>query len=92
MLVENNVALQPYNTFGIAARAHTLVRLHAEPDLAELMAGPAWTPGAPLFVLGGGSNLVITGDVKPLVLKVEILGRRLVEETARGFVVEAGAG
>ena len=25
----------------------------------------------PKFVLGGGSNIVLTGDVKPLVLKVE---------------------
>ncbi|NBV05407.1 MAG: iron-containing alcohol dehydrogenase, partial [Cytophagia bacterium] len=31
--------------------------------------------------LGGGSNIVLTGDVKPLVLKVEMKGMRLVEET-----------
>ena len=28
----------------------------------------------PKFVLGGGSNIVLTGDVKPLVLKVEVHG------------------
>ena len=43
-------------------------------------------------MLGGGSNIVLTGDVKPLVLKVEIMGRRLVEETAAAWIVEAGAG
>jgi len=43
-------------------------------------------------VLGGGSNLVITGDVKPLVIKVEIPGRRLLDESPRGWLVEAGAG
>jgi UDP-N-acetylmuramate dehydrogenase len=48
--------------------------------------------GTPPFVLGGGSNLVITGDIKQLVIKVEISGRRLVEESAKGWVVEAGAG
>jgi UDP-N-acetylmuramate dehydrogenase len=52
----------------------------------------AGTASAPPFVLGGGSNLVITGDVKPLVLKVEIAGRRLVEETPKGWLVEGGAG
>jgi UDP-N-acetylmuramate dehydrogenase len=46
----------------------------------------------PKFVLGGGSNIVLTGDVKPLVLKVEVMGRRVVEETARAVVLEAGAG
>ena len=29
----------------------------------------------PPFVLGGGCNIVLTGDVKPLVLKIEIAGR-----------------
>ena len=95
MLVENNVALQPYNTFGIVARAQRLARVRSEADLLQLMASPDWTTdtaAAPPFVLGGGSNLVITGDVKPLVLKVEIAGRRLVEETPKGWLVEGGAG
>ena len=35
---------------------------------------------------------MLTGDVRPLVLKVEVMGKRLVQETARGYVVEAGAG
>jgi UDP-N-acetylmuramate dehydrogenase len=95
MVVENNVALQPYNSFGIVARAQRLARVRQEADLAGLMATTEWaslTRESPPFVLGGGSNLVVTGDIKPLVLKVEIGGRRLVEETAKGWVVEAGAG
>ena len=43
-------------------------------------------------MLGGGSNIVLTGDVKPLVLKVEVRAARLVEETPRAWIVEAGAG
>ncbi|MGE0347974.1 UDP-N-acetylmuramate dehydrogenase [Hydrogenophaga sp.] len=95
MVVENNVALQPYNSFGIVARALRLVRVRDDADLIGLMAGADWNAlarEAPPFVLGGGSNLVLTGDIKPLVLKVEIRGRRLVEETAKGWLVEAGAG
>ena len=94
MVVENNVALQPYNTFGIVARAQRLVRVRSTNDLLSLLADQEVSPrsGTPAFVLGGGSNLVITGDIKQLVIKVEITGRRLVEETAKGWVVEAGAG
>jgi UDP-N-acetylmuramate dehydrogenase len=95
MLVENNVALQPMNTFGIAARAQRLVRLRSDEDLQDLMASPDWQPPsalAPVFVLGGGSNLVLTGDVKALVLKVDVAGRGLIEESAKGWLVEAGAG
>ena len=91
MLVEKNVPLQPFNTFHIVARAHTLVRIASEADLHELLSDPEWGP-EPKFVLGGGSNIVLTGDVKPVVLKVEIMGRRLVSETAKAFIVEAGAG
>ena len=36
MLVEKNCSLQPYNTFGIMARAETLVRVRSAADVAEL--------------------------------------------------------
>ncbi|MGJ7579751.1 UDP-N-acetylmuramate dehydrogenase [Variovorax sp. RHLX14] len=91
MIVESNTPLQPYNSFGIVARAQHLVRIASEADLAELRADAKWSD-VPKFVLGGGSNIVLTGDVKPLVLKIEIMGRRLVEETPRAWIVEAGAG
>jgi UDP-N-acetylmuramate dehydrogenase len=91
MLVEKQVSLQPYNSFGIAARAQQFARIRSEGDLRVLMARPDWAV-TPRFVLGGGSNLVITGDLKALVLKVEIAGRRLVEETHKGWLVEAGGG
>lgn len=91
MLVEKNVPLQPYNSFHIVAKAFSLVRVTQVTDLAEVLADRDLA-ALPKFVLGGGSNIVLTGDVRPLVLKVEIPGRRLVEETPKGFVVEAGAG
>ena len=95
MIVEKQVPLQPHNTFGIVARALHLARIRSEADIADLRADPQWpalTADHPPFVLGGGSNLVITGDLRPLVLKVEIAGRRLLRETDKGWLVEAGAG
>ena len=91
MLVEKNVPLQQHNSFGIVAKALSLVRIGSEADLAAVLADPA-LQAVPKFILGGGSNIVLTGDVKPLVLKVEIMGKRLVSETAKAFIVEAGAG
>ena len=91
MLVEKNVPLQSFNTFGIVAKAVSLVRLQSGADIDALLADPA-LQAAPKFILGGGSNIVLTGDVKPLVLKVEIMGKRLVSETAKTWIVEAGAG
>ena len=91
MVVEKNVPLQSFNTFGIAAKALELVRLQSPADIDALLADGK-LKAAPKFVLGGGSNIVITGDVKPLVLKVEITGKRLISETAKAWIVEAGAG
>src|SRR5665647_3102196 len=91
MLVEKNVALRAFNTFHIVAKAHTLVRIASEADVRELLAEPELGE-LPKFVLGGGSNIVLTGDVRSVVLKNEIMGRRLVQETSKAFIVEAGAG
>ena len=91
MIVEHNVPLQQHNSFGIVARAQHLARIASEADVAAVLADAQWR-SAPKFVLGGGSNIVLTGDVRPLVLKVEIRGLRLVEETPRAWIVEAGAG
>ena len=91
MLVEKNVPLQPLNTFHIVAKAHVLVRIASESDLREVIADPQWAQ-LPKLVLGGGSNVVLTGDVKPLVLKVEIKGRRILHETSKAIIVESGGG
>ena len=91
MLVEKNVPLQSLNTFHIVAKAHALVRIGSEADVRALLADPQWGP-QPKLVLGGGSNVVLTGDVKPVVLKVEVKGMHLVGETAKAWIVEAGAG
>jgi UDP-N-acetylmuramate dehydrogenase len=91
MIVEQNVPLQSHNSFGIVAKARALVRVRSETDVQQVLAD-AEHGAYPKFVLGGGSNIVITGDVKPLVLKVEVAGRRLVDDGARAAVLEAGAG
>ena len=91
MIVERNVPLQPLNSFGIAARAAQLVRVRSEADVRAVLAD-AELAMQPRFVLGGGSNIVLTGDVKATVLKVEVPGRRVVGSDERHTIVEAGAG
>ena len=91
MNVTQNVALQPYNSFGIVAKAYALVRIRS---VEEAVAVQQYLKNHPEghCVLGGGSNIVLTGDVKPLVLKMEIMGKRLAGETEKAWIVEAGAG
>jgi UDP-N-acetylmuramate dehydrogenase len=91
MIVEQNVPLQAHNSFGIVAKARALVRVRSESDVQQVLTDADYGP-IPKFVLGGGSNIVLTGDVKPLVLKVEVLGKRLVDDGPKASILEAGAG
>jgi UDP-N-acetylmuramate dehydrogenase len=96
MFVEKNVALREHNSFGIVAKALALVRISSVDDLLAAIVATQGTPQDfathPPFILGGGCNIVLTGDVKPLTLKIEILGKRLVRETDKHWIVEVGAG
>lgn len=91
MQVETRVDLKPFNSFGLSQRARALVRVRSASDVQALLADREWGD-QPLFVLGGGTNLVITRDIEPLVLKVEVPGMRLLAEDDDAFIVEAGAG
>ena len=91
MFVEKNVPLQAYNSFGIVAKAHQLMRIASEAQLQAVCRASDFAANPP-FILGGGCNIVLTGDVKPLVLKMEIMGRALAQETAKHWIVEGGAG
>src|SRR5438445_39760 len=55
MLVEKNVPLQHSNSFGIVAKALSLVRLGSQSDLAAVLQDSV-LKAAPKFVLGGGSQ------------------------------------
>jgi len=91
MQIESGVSLKPYNSFGLPAVAQTLVRVASDADLRQVVDHPQ-LGRSPKFVLGGGSNIILTRDMPQVVLKVEVKGRRLVEERAHAWVVEAGAG
>jgi UDP-N-acetylmuramate dehydrogenase len=83
-----NLPLVTLNTFGIVAKAAQLVAITSVADAQALVAQAQ--PG--FHILGGGSNLVLTGDVKTLVAKVEILGKQVLAQTDTAVLLEAGAG
>ena len=88
---ENNAPLESCNTFGIAARARQLLRVQHPAQLQELAQQPDLLQQG-LLVLGGGSNTIFTGNVQPLLLKIEIPGLALVDEDDTHYIVQAGAG
>ncbi|MGE4450954.1 UDP-N-acetylmuramate dehydrogenase [Castellaniella sp.] len=98
-LVFSDQDLQARNTLGLPARAAVAVLddESAIPALCEALAagrnGPKGREAdAPLFVLGGGSNLVMSVRPHHRILRVALRGIRLWDETAGHWIVEAAAG
>ncbi len=89
--IEHGVSLRALNTFGLPAVARTLVRIKSDADVRRVLDHPD-LGRAPKLVLGGGSNLVLTRDPQQVVLRVEVLGKRLLEERPDAWIVEFGAG
>jgi UDP-N-acetylmuramate dehydrogenase len=90
-LVQRDVVLDPFNTFGLPARAAGFAAIETPAQLADLIARPEWKHRR-RFVLGGGSNLVLNGDFDGLVLHVRIPGRGLAARDADAWFARAGAG
>ena len=59
MEIQENIVLAPYTTFRIGGPARWFMEATNETELAEAVSF-ARTKGAPLFVLGGGSNLLVS--------------------------------
>ena len=89
--IEQRASLRAHNSFGLPAVATTLVHIKSEADAKRVVNHPQYGV-APKFVLGGGSNVVLTRDVSAVVLKIEIMGRHLLRESPEAWIVEAGAG
>ena len=84
-------SLRELNTFGVEARARFFCRVRGADELAALGAEPRLA-SLPRLVLGGGSNLLLTGDFDGLVIKVEAPGLRELGEAGGAWHIEVGAG
>ncbi|OLL29952.1 UDP-N-acetylenolpyruvoylglucosamine reductase [Burkholderia sp. SRS-W-2-2016] len=83
--------LKAHNTFGFDVRAQFACRIEREEQLLAAVRDPR-AAGLPRLVLGGGSNVVLTGDFAGLVLLVALRGRRVVREDDDAWYVEAAGG
>src|SRR3546814_9916637 len=66
--------LTKYNTFGVEAFAKQYVEIHSEEALTRLFTEHGAQTQQPLLVLGGGSNILFTGDFDGLVIRITIPG------------------
>lgn len=79
--LQHDFSLQAHNTFGIAARAQAYLRVETVGQLRAALADPALA-ALPRLVLGGGSNILLTGDFAGLVLHIALAGKQVMDEDA----------
>ena len=87
MHIQTNFSLKNYNTFGIEAKAKQFVSVNSISELKEVL-----TANNDIFLLGGGSNMLLTQDIEKLVVHVNLKGREIVEENDDFAIVKAQAG
>ena len=89
-LIEREVSLRAFNTFGVEASARLFARVQSLEGLQLVLADGRVAAG-PLLLLGGGSNVLFTQDFDGCVLKVEIPGVQVEDDGAR-WLVRVGGG
>lgn len=90
--VQEHISLQRLNTFGIAAQARWFAEIHNDAQALEAIE-LAQSRGLALRILGGGSNVLLTGNIeRALVVQVKSQGMRLQQEAGASVILEAEAG
>ena len=89
MQLQANFPLLTYNTFGIAAQAKQFVSVETVDELRDVF---IQYPNEPKFILGGGSNMLLTKNIEALVVHLNIKGKEIVSETENEVVVRGMAG
>lgn len=89
-MLQENISLREYNTFGIDALARYFAAFSDIQGLQELL--QIKLPVNRRWVLGGGSNILVTKNVDGLVLKNELMGISTINEDDAYIYVKAGAG
>ncbi|GGE09583.1 UDP-N-acetylmuramate dehydrogenase [Psychroflexus salis] len=89
MQIQKDAPLKSHNTFGIDVRAKQYIAIYSEKELKHILKR---FYAEELFVLSGGSNMLLTSDVDATVLHIKINGIRVVSEDQDEVVIEAKAG
>lgn len=89
MEILNDFSLKNYNTFGIEAKAEQFVAVHTVAELKTIL---KQNKNQKKFILGGGSNMLLTKNIEALVIHIDLKGKKIVKEDADFVWVESQAG
>ena len=91
MEIRKDYSLLSHNTFGMDVKASVFIEYASVEELKDVLRQYPLSEGAWLHI-GGGSNLLFTGDYPGVILHSAIKGYEIVSEDAEEVVVRVGAG
>ncbi len=89
MEIQTNFSLKSHNTFGIEAKARQFVAVHNTTELRTIL---QQNKSEKKFILGGGSNMLLTKDLDAVVIHVDLKGKKIIKEDEDFAWVESQAG
>ena len=89
MHIQSNFSLKNYNTFGIEAKAKKFTAVHSVEELKTILEE---NKNEKKFILGGGSNMLLTKDIDALVIHIDLKGKKIIKEDNDFVWVESQAG
>lgn len=81
--------LTKYNTFGIEHRARKFISINNVSQIIDISNNFFYKD---LFILGGGSNILLTKDIDKIVLKIDILGKDILEKKEEEVLIKVNSG
>jgi len=89
MHIQNDISLKSYNTFGIDVKAKHYVSIESVEDLKRIFSSEEFPQK---FILGGGSNILLTKDIDALVIHLNLKGKTVLNQTNSEVLVKCQAG
>ena len=91
MNIYRNISLKKYNTFGLDYKAACFVKSDSEAEVIQFLKEKESVNGS-ILILGGGSNILFTGDFNGTIINPLIIGIRIEERNHDHVIVSADAG
>lgn len=96
-VIARNFPLKQHNTFGLDYQIDTFMPIKSEDEAVSFLKNKSKSKSKsntkyPLFILGGGSNLLFTSDYMGTIIHVGIEGISIEEEHTDYVIVSVGAG
>lgn len=89
MQILNNISLKPYNTFGIDVTAKQFVSVTSIDELKAIYASKKHKNK---FIIGGGSNMLLTKPIDALVIHLNLKGKSIISKTDHHVLIDCQAG